>query len=65
VLGWKPGFGLVGRKAAERAQKFLCRTSGAQFYFTLSQRCRAGLISDRACGSSIIGAKEIKYAERF
>jgi len=27
----KPGFETVGRKAVERAQKFLCRTYGAQF----------------------------------
>jgi hypothetical protein len=55
---------LLGRKAAKRAQKFLCRISGAQLFFSFPSAA-LGLTSGCASGASIIGAKEIEYAERF
>jgi hypothetical protein len=38
LLPSKPGFDLLGRKAAKRAQKFLCRAYAAQFLSQFSQR---------------------------
>jgi hypothetical protein len=42
MLGWKPGFDLLGRKAAERAQKSLYRTSGAQLFLSFPSAAALG-----------------------